>query len=443
MHPPAKASTGRPKVQAGQRNDALANLADLLRTLRDQHRTNNSRLEARTGFKRQQISRAVNGQEIPSADLADALDTALAAAGAIRRLRDEAVREKRARDLGLDPSRQEEPVDANRRQAFELAAASLVAAQMYREWTSSAPDVLTLDEIDDAINAHTVAFTVEPHQRLAPKVWKTWKSAHHHLMNGSGRARPQTRLTVAAGYASYMLSRLSFNLGDTLASRRFIRLAEDHASQTDDVVLTASVGEMVTTLAFYGRRYQEAAVSARKTAVVADNPYTRARIASYEARALGALGDVEGTRAALNRMRTSVTDLPLQPGISPFGPAAAEMMYAGVLTRIGGGVEAEPIARAALAAYEGGQAGGFEDYGHALLALAASLTAREQPEIDEAATMAGKVVDMLDTRPTASVSDRVAEIAIAFTGHPTVEPVRDFWDRWQARPRLELTTGQA
>ncbi|MCK9928483.1 hypothetical protein MXD62_15090 [Frankia sp. Mgl5] len=82
-------------------------------------------------------------------------------------------------------------------------------------------------------------------------------------MNGSGRARPQIRLTVAAGYASYMLPRLSFNLGDTLASRRFIRLAEDHASQTDDVVLTASAGEMVTTLAFYGRRYQEAAVSAR------------------------------------------------------------------------------------------------------------------------------------------------------------------------------------
>ncbi|CAI7975877.1 hypothetical protein FRAHR75_2030001 [Frankia sp. Hr75.2] len=176
---------------------------------------------------------------------------------------------------------------------------------------------------------------------------------------------------------------------------------------------------------------------------MADNPYTRARIASYEARALGALGDAAGTRAALNRMRASVTDLPLQPGISPFGPAAAEMMYAGVLTRIGGGVEAEPIARAALAAYEGGQAAGFEDYGHALLALAASLTAREQPEIDEAAAVAGKVVDMLDTRPTASVSDRVAEIATAFAGHPTVGPVRDFWDRWQARPRLELTTGQA
>ncbi|WP_241831941.1 hypothetical protein [Parafrankia soli] len=203
---------------------------------------------------------------------------------------------------------------ANRRQAFELAAASLVAAQMYRQWTASAPDVLTLDEVDDAINAHAVAFTVEAHQQLAPKVWKTWKSAHHHLMNGSGRARPQTRLTVAAGYASYMLARLSFNLGDTLAARRFIRLAEDHASQTDDVVLAASVGEMLTTLAFYGRRYREAATVARKTAALADHPYTRARIAGYEARALGVLGDTHGTRAALDQMRASVTDLPLQPG---------------------------------------------------------------------------------------------------------------------------------
>ncbi|WP_241831942.1 hypothetical protein [Parafrankia soli] len=119
------------------------------------------------------------------------------------------------------------------------------------------------------------------------------------------------------------------------------------------------------------------------------------------------------------------------------------MMYAGVLTRVDGGVEAEPIARAAISACDSGQAVGFEDYGNALLALAASLTARERPEIDEAAAVAGRVVEMLDARPTASVSDRVVEIATTFTGHPTVEPVRDFWDRWQARPRLELTAGQA
>ncbi|MEX5637421.1 hypothetical protein [Parafrankia sp. FMc2] len=48
---------------------------------------------------------------------------------------------------------------------------------------------------------------------------------------------------------------------------------------------------------------------------------------------------------------------------------------------------------------------------HALLALAASLTAREQPGIDEAAAVAGKIVGMLDTRRTASVSDRTASSA--------------------------------
>ncbi|MEX5637549.1 hypothetical protein [Parafrankia sp. FMc2] len=61
-----------------------------------------------------------------------------------------------------------------------------------------------------------------------------------------------------------------------------------------------------------------------------ENRYARIPDPGYEARVLGALGDAEGTRAALNRMRASATDLPLQPGISPPGPAAAEMMYAGV-----------------------------------------------------------------------------------------------------------------
>ncbi|WP_462187760.1 hypothetical protein [Frankia sp. CcWB2] len=336
---------------------------------------------------------------------------------------------------------EEEMVTTDRRQVFEFAAAGLVAAETYRQWTTSGPDVLTLDEIDDSINNHAAAFTIEPHHQLAPKVWRTWESAHTLLRSGGARARSQVQLTVAAGYASYMLCRLAFNLGDTVTARRFVRLAGEHAEQTNDVVLAASVGEMLSTLAFYGRRYREAATAAQRTAAVADGPYTRARMAAYEARALGALGDVGGTRAALNRMRTSVTDLPLQPGCSPFGQATAAMFEAGVLARIGAGIEAEPIARRAVVAYETDRATGYEDYGNALLAIAWSLTNRERPAVDEAATVAGRAVALLDASPTASVSARVVEVAAGFGSYPAVEPVRDFWDRWKARPRLALTGG--
>lgn len=440
--PTDMALMGRPKVQAGQRNDALAELSALLGSLRSQHRTNNTALAERTGFRRQQISRAILGKEIPSSELTDALDVALRAGGHIRRLREAAVREKRARELGFDPRAQEDSVDTTRRQAFGLAAAGLVAAETYREWSTTGPDVLTLDQIDDAIHDHAVEFTTTQHHRLAPKVWHTWQSAHELLRNG-GRVRSQARLTAAAGYASYMLSRLAFNVGDTATSRTFVRLAEDHAEEAGDPVLSASVGEMVSTLAFYGRRYRTAATAAQRTAATADDDYTRARTASYEARALAALGDVEGARAALNRMRAAVNDLPLQPGSSPFTATTAAMFEAGVLARIGAGIEAEPIAREAVATYDAGRGGGFEDHGHALLSLAAALTARPNPVVDEAAELAGRVVGMLDTTPTSSVSAKIPEIATAFHAHPAVAPVRDFWDRWDARPRLELTAGQA
>ncbi|WP_241831475.1 hypothetical protein [Parafrankia soli] len=332
-------------------------------------------------------------------------------------------------------------MDANRRQAFELVAAGLVAAQTYREWTTSGPDVLTLEELEDAVNAHAAVFTSVPHHQLVPAVWATWQSAHDLLRSGGGRARSQAKLTAVAGYSSYMLGRLAFNLGDPVTSRRFIRLAGDHAEQINDAVLTASVGEMISTLAFYGLRYQEAATAAQQTAELADNEYTRARIAGYEARALGALGDTDGARAALERMHSSVSDLPVQPGCSPFSAATADMFAAGVLARIGAGTEAEPLARRAVAEYDSGRAVGFEDHGGALLALAWSLTNRPRPVIDEGAALASRAVELLDARPTAATAARIVEVSAGFAGHAEVEPVRDFWDRWEARPRLAIATG--
>jgi hypothetical protein len=111
--------------------------------------------------------------------------------------------------------------------------------------------------------------------------------------------------------------------------------------------------------------------------------------------------------------------------------------------RIGAGVEAEPIARAALEAYDHGRADGFEEHMHALLSLAAALVNRRQPEPDEAAVLAGRGVGMLDERPTSSVTAKIGEVAVTLQPYGGLAPVRDFRERLAARPQLALPSGAA
>ncbi|WP_250285707.1 MULTISPECIES: hypothetical protein [unclassified Frankia] len=91
---------------------------------------------------------------------------------------------------------------------------------------------------------------------------------------------------------------------------------------------------------------------------------------AVEARGHAAAGDIRSARDALDRMRRAAVELPARPGMSPFGPAAADMFAGGVLARIGAGAEAEPVTRTAVGLYDSG-CGGFEERGHALLALSA------------------------------------------------------------------------
>ena len=85
-------------------NDALAELSALLRQLIAERGTNNSQLERTTGYGRQQIGRAVAGQQVPSPGLAEALDVALHAAGRIVEHRQRADHERKTRRLGFTPA---------------------------------------------------------------------------------------------------------------------------------------------------------------------------------------------------------------------------------------------------------------------------------------------------------------------------------------------------
>ncbi len=376
---------------------------------------------------------------MPSENLIDALETALDAGGELRTLRGRAWQERRVRRHS--PPDPREVVSTDRREVFELAAAGILAADTYRQRATKGPDPLALAEVEDQVNRHAVVFTTTAHDTLAPQVYETWQQAEGKPQ-GAARLRAHRRLTVAAGSCAYMLSRLAFNQGDPTTSRRFLTLAGDHAEDAEEPVLAGSIAGMVSSLAFYSGRYEEAARAAAEAAQRFPHPYTAARLAAYEARGHAAAGNAPAAREALDRMRRAAGDLPPRPGMSPFGPAAAGMFAGGVLARIGAGVEAEPVARAAVGLYESGH-GGFEERGHALLALAAALTRREHPEPEEAAVLALTVVELLDGYPTSTVTANLRRTGARLRPYRKLAPVREFHEALSGRPRLVLTAGSA
>ncbi|WP_131784193.1 helix-turn-helix domain-containing protein [Protofrankia symbiont of Coriaria ruscifolia] len=421
---------------------AKGELADRIRELRRAAGYSQERLAAMIGFKRAYVSQAESGRDVPSENLIDVLDVALDAGGELRTLRGQAWQERRTRRHSPPDPRKQRGEDAtDRREVFELAAAGILAADTYRQWTATGPDPLTVAEVEDQVDRHAAVFTTTPHGTLAPLVFETWRQTESSLREAT-RLRAHRRLTVAAGSCAYMLCRLAFNMGDPTTSRRFLTLAGDHAEDAEEPVVAASVAGMESTLAFYGGRYEEAARVAVEAAQRFPHPYTAARLAAYAARGYAAAGDTQSAREALERMRRAAADLPPRPGMSPLGPAAADMFAGGVLARIGAGVEAEPIARTAVGLYESGH-GGFEERGHALLALSAALMAREHPDPEEAAVRALAVVEMLDDCPTSTVTANLRRTAAQLRPYRELHPVRALHDALSARRRLALTTGSA
>lgn len=328
----------------------------------------------------------------------------------------------------------------DRRQLFELGAAGVLAAETYRRRARRGPDALTLADLDNAVNEHAEVFTTTSHEVLAPAVFKMWQSAEAHIEAGV-KPRAHARLTRMAGLTSYMLARLAFNMGDQGAAQQLVIQSRDHAEQIDDEVLISSVAAMESTLCYYQHQYDEAARIVRRAAAIADHPYTRARLAAYEARACAALGDVDATRGALARMNAAVVDASPRPGCSPFSQATADWFTAGLLARMGSGRDAEPLARQAVDAFESGRAVGFEDHGHALMVLATALVRRDHPEPAEAAALGSRALDLLSDRPTHTVAARAGRLAGDLARYVSVAEVAHFRNQLTATPRPALMGG--
>lgn len=393
--------------------DARGRLTRRLGELMEHRGHSRQSLADATGYKRPQISEAIAGKQIPSANLIRSLDRVLSAGGELISMWKEAKLEDLARSLdeelpGIPRARGGDATD--RREVVELGvltAAAGLAGEVSRRMARGDPDPLTLDELDERLDQIGASYTTTPHATLAPLIIGGWQDTERQL-DSRLSSRVRVRLTLAAGQFAFYGGRLAFNLGDDAAARRFASLAELYARDVDDPLLTGSVATLQTSIAYYTGRHTSAADIAAQ-ARVGSHPYLRARLAAYEARARAAAGQHDQARQALRDMQEAVWVGEPMVGTEPFGEELMHTFVAVVSGRLGDGAQAEPHARRALAILQA-TGGGYEDIGGTYNALAQALLRRRDPDPEQAADAASAALAVLEGRPTRTVIQRSGQI---------------------------------
>jgi len=426
---------------------ALLELSTLLKHLIAHAGTNVTKLAEKIGSSRQQVSRAVNGREVPSIDLAKALDPALNAKGKILALRERADLERRARKIGavleLDgpkrPARQTQAlpattvanetmaevspvVDTNRRQTFQAAGAlalGTLAADLYRRLNDADPDPGDIDDAEAAIRTFASRYLVTPHADKLAALGPEW-NATERVLDRRVSPKVRARLTQVAGWQAFYLGLIAFDLGDDRTARTMLRLARRHAGevvellpphsprQSDVLLLEGSVAAIQSSVAYFTGAYGEAAdiaAQARENA----HPFTRPILAGCEARA-AAIARPDQAAAALADMQDHVWDGPVLPGPNPGNAAFARTFLAISLSHTGHGDRAEEHARAGLTLEQASGPNHFVQIAGKHNALALSLLNRPKPEPDGAAEAVQSALVILDGRPTRDVIQRAGEM---------------------------------
>ena len=304
---------------------------------------------------------------------------------------------------------------------LDMAATAAIAAGRKR----ASAEARTLDELDEDVERFAHECLGVAHAELLPQVWDDWQEVEHRL-DGRQSLKERARLTLLGGQLAYFLARLSFNMSDYTAARRHAALAWKYAQDVEQPVLCASVKTLQGTIAFYAGQHQRS-LDYLQAAVQYDTSYTSARIAANTARAYAALGDRPHAEHALAVMERQEVDLPIQPGDSPYTPAAAMSALASTLARLGEGERAENYARQAVALHDApGQR--FEDWGNAMLNLASALVLRRQPEPEEAARLGLEVMMVPEGQRTETVRRWAADVVRLLGLWRTAPAVQEFAD---------------
>ncbi|MCM3884310.1 helix-turn-helix transcriptional regulator [Frankia sp. R82] len=457
---------------------ALRELSTLLKRLILHAGTNNTKIAERTGFPRQQVSRAVNGRGVPSPDLTAALVVVLGAGEQIAQLRERADLERKAQAIGavLPASNSTVPPKAgrhllpaltvgtetmvtevspaDRRQTFRTAGALALGAladDVAQRITTADPDPGNLDDAEAAVRDFAVNYRTTPHAAklaaLAP-AWHATETALDRRVSLTVR----TRLTQVVGWQAFYLGLTSFDLGDDRTARKMLRLAQRHASEAADLLplhsgrrsdvllLQGSIAAIQSSVAYFTGAYGEAADIAAQARDGA-HPFTRPILAGCQARA-AAIARPDDVAQALADMQDHVWDGPLLPGPNPGNAAFAHTFLAISLAHTGRGDQAEGYARTGLALEQASGPDHFVQIAGKYNALALAHLRRPRPEPEGAVEAIQHALTVLDGRPTRDVIQRAGEMWRQMdTQWSHVPAVHELGEQIRSS-RLALETGQ-
>lgn len=244
----------------------------------------------------------------------EAVDRYFGADGALLYLRNEALLLQRANRLGvgvdftgrLDGTSYgviEEAGTTDRRDfgGLSLAVILTAAGQASNDLATANPPPLTLEEMEAEAEEIAAAMLDGDHAVLLRRAAKGWHDAHVILTRPvSGEVRG--RLLLLAGGLACKAAFLGLYLGNADVVRRFGTLAGQYAAESGDPLLVGKVACLRSTAAFERGQYAQAAETAARGRAAA-HPSQRARLAAYEAEALGAAGREGAAREALAVMR--------------------------------------------------------------------------------------------------------------------------------------------
>ncbi|HEU0127008.1 MAG TPA: helix-turn-helix transcriptional regulator, partial [Pseudonocardiaceae bacterium] len=269
-------------------------LAEEIRTRRQTAGLSQPRLAARVGYTKQYVSLAERpGRGLPSASLVQALDDALDAGGALVMLQEQAEDARKAcrpaaavRTMAQDahPAGSEsEPLSAPSEEVTaakrrELMATAAVAPEILQRLLSEAADEAMeftratgvsavgrgmLEHLELVLTDLNQGFSHDPPAELFV-VARAYRARVDELIRGQHTVAELRELYVYAGYLSELLSCLANDLGHPRAARAFAVDSYVHAEQAGYGELQGWAADMMTVIATYAGRPDQAVQAALK-----------------------------------------------------------------------------------------------------------------------------------------------------------------------------------
>jgi hypothetical protein len=377
-------------------------------------------LGRRIRYDRTAITRAEQGEIVPSAAMLARLDEFWRTGGELVALRRIVVGE-------------EEVSPTNRRDALRGLTLGVLAAELSRKIATADPDPLSVDEYEMDVHKVAAAYFTTPHQQTVDQLAPSWETVER-LLDTRLSAGPRKRLTNVAGWYAFYLGLANFDLGDDETAIGFLRLSTQHADETGDLLLSGSSAAIRSSVAYFNDAYDLAYDLAGPSQAEA-HAYTRPILAGCTARAAARAGKSGEARLTLQDLEGNVWSGGLMPGPNPANAAFAHGFHAVTLASLGDGTRAEEHARVGLASQMAGGEGQFVQLAGKWTTLAQTYLRRPYPEPEQTADAVLRAVAALDGRYSRTVVQNAQRLSRELDGRwPDLPRVKDLGEAIAALP---------